>query len=189
MFFWNSLVFSVIQQMLVIWSLDSSAFSKSSLDIWKFSVHTLLNFYHHFVCSPPVCTEMVQPSDVCWISFFFLWYSAAGTKQKRWARDSGRLEFTSLLVTEGCPVSSPGAHTGQTDAESRQHGCVGHGVWGPQPEARATAGLSGCRSPRNVHLITPAQSDSAEAPHGGGEQVRSPLGEQHVHERLLLANV
>ena len=32
--FWNSLAFSMIQQMLAIWSLGSSAFSKSSLDIW-----------------------------------------------------------------------------------------------------------------------------------------------------------
>ena len=30
------------QQMLAIWSLGSSAFSKSSLDIWKFSVHVQL---------------------------------------------------------------------------------------------------------------------------------------------------
>ena len=39
MFFWNSLAFSMIQQMLAIWS---SAFSKSSLNIWKFSVHIVL---------------------------------------------------------------------------------------------------------------------------------------------------
>ena len=48
MFFWDSLVFSITQQMLVIWSLDSSAFSKSSLYIGKLLVHTLLNFYYHF---------------------------------------------------------------------------------------------------------------------------------------------
>ena len=40
MFLWNSLAFSVIQQMFAI--SDSSAFSKSSLNIWKFSVHVLL---------------------------------------------------------------------------------------------------------------------------------------------------
>ena len=44
----------MIQQMLAIWSLSgSSAFSKSSLNIWKFSVHVLLkpgleNFEHYF---------------------------------------------------------------------------------------------------------------------------------------------
>ena len=39
--FWNSLAFSMIQQMLAIWSV-SSAFSIPSLNIWKFSVHILL---------------------------------------------------------------------------------------------------------------------------------------------------
>ena len=62
-FFWNSLAFSVIQQTLVILSLvplhdgnlmsGSSAFSKPSLNIWKFTVHVLFkpgleNFEHHF---------------------------------------------------------------------------------------------------------------------------------------------
>ena len=51
-FFWNSLAFHMIQQMLAIWSV-SSAFLKSSLNIWKFSVCTLLkpsleNFEHYF---------------------------------------------------------------------------------------------------------------------------------------------
>ena len=51
-FFWNSLAFSMTQQILTICS-DSSAFSKSSLNIWKFSVHVLLkpgleNFEHYF---------------------------------------------------------------------------------------------------------------------------------------------
>ena len=36
-FFWNSLAFSMIQRILA----DSSAFSKSSLYVWKFSVHIL----------------------------------------------------------------------------------------------------------------------------------------------------
>ena len=56
MFFWNSLAFLVIQQkMLAIWALKagSSAFSKASLNIWKFTVHVLLkpgleNFEHYF---------------------------------------------------------------------------------------------------------------------------------------------
>ena len=41
MLFWNSLAFSTNQQMLAIWSV-SSAFSKSSLNLWKFMVHILL---------------------------------------------------------------------------------------------------------------------------------------------------
>ena len=41
MFFWNSLAFTMIQQMLAIWSLVPLPFSKSSLNIWKFMVHVL----------------------------------------------------------------------------------------------------------------------------------------------------
>ena len=45
--------FLMFQQMLAVWSLVPSAFSKSSLNIWKFSVHVLLklglkNFEHYF---------------------------------------------------------------------------------------------------------------------------------------------
>ena len=52
MFFWNSLASSMIQQMLATWSV-SSAFSKSSLNIWRIMVHTILkpgleNFEHYF---------------------------------------------------------------------------------------------------------------------------------------------
>ena len=52
MFFWNSLPFSAIQYVgnLIF---GSSAFSKTSLNIWKFTVHELLkpgleNFEHYF---------------------------------------------------------------------------------------------------------------------------------------------
>ena len=53
-FFWNSLAFSMIQWMLAISC--SSAFSKSRLNIWKFTVHVLLkpglkNFEHYFTRS------------------------------------------------------------------------------------------------------------------------------------------
>ena len=53
MFFWNSPAFSMIQQMLAIFS-GSLAFPKSSLNIWKFRVHVLLkpyleNFKHYLL--------------------------------------------------------------------------------------------------------------------------------------------
>ena len=40
MFFWNSLAFSMIQQINLI--SGSFASSKTSLNIWKFTVHVLL---------------------------------------------------------------------------------------------------------------------------------------------------
>ena len=40
--FGNSLAFSMIQQMLAIWSLVPLPFLKTSLNIWKFTVHVLL---------------------------------------------------------------------------------------------------------------------------------------------------
>ena len=55
MFFWNSLAFPVDHNPVDIGNLVSSfsAFSKSSLNIWKFMVHALLkpgleNFEHYF---------------------------------------------------------------------------------------------------------------------------------------------
>ena len=42
-FFWNSLAFSMIQWVVGNLISGSSAFSKSSLNIWKFLVHVLLN--------------------------------------------------------------------------------------------------------------------------------------------------
>ena len=52
MFFWNSLAFSMIQQILAIWFLVPLPFLNPACDIWKFSVHTLLkpslkNFEHY----------------------------------------------------------------------------------------------------------------------------------------------
>ena len=75
MFLWNSLAFSMIQQMLAIWSLFSSAFPKANLNIWKFTVHVLLkpgleNFEHYFASMWDECNCVVV-----W-SFFgiaFLW--------------------------------------------------------------------------------------------------------------------
>ena len=71
MFFWNSLAFSMIQWMLAIWS----AFSKSSLYLWKFSGHELLkpgleNFEHYLASVWNECN-----CAVVWTFFgvAFLW--------------------------------------------------------------------------------------------------------------------
>ena len=87
MFFWNSLVFSLIQ-----WQFDgnlisgSSAFSKSSLNIWKFMVHILLhpglvNFEHYFTSMGDEC--ICNSLRILWhclslglewkLTFFKLW--------------------------------------------------------------------------------------------------------------------
>ena len=95
MFFWNSLAFSMIQQMLAIWSL-SFAFSKTSLNIWKFTVHALLkpgleNFDHYFASVWDECncavvwtffgialvetgmkTDLFQSCGHCWV--FQIWW-------------------------------------------------------------------------------------------------------------------
>ena len=72
MFFWNSVAFSMIKRMLISYS---SAFPKSSLDIWKFSVHVLLksgleDFEHYFASVWDECNYAVV-----WIFFgiAFLW--------------------------------------------------------------------------------------------------------------------
>ena len=96
MFFWNSLAFSIIQWMLAIWSLVPlpSTFSKSSLNIWKFTVHVLLtpgleNFQHYFASVWDECncvvawtffgivffgigmkTDLFQSCGYCWVSKF-----------------------------------------------------------------------------------------------------------------------
>ena len=70
MSFWNSLAFSMIQQMFAIWSLVT-AFSKFSLSIWKVSVHILLkpslkNFEHYLASN----VKWVQ----LWGSLNILWH-------------------------------------------------------------------------------------------------------------------
>ena len=74
MFFWNSLAFSMIQYVGNLIS-GCSAFSKSSLNIWKFSVHKLLkpgleNFEHYFASVWDECN-----CAIVWTLFgtTFLW--------------------------------------------------------------------------------------------------------------------
>ena len=68
MFFWNSLAFSMIQQMLAMWSLVLCLY-KSILHIWKFFVHIVLkpsleNFEHYFASMWNECNCVVQFSSV-----------------------------------------------------------------------------------------------------------------------------
>ena len=74
MFFCNSLAFSMIQQMLVIWSLVLLS-SKSSLNIWKFKAHVLLkpgleNFEHYFAS---VWDEYICVVVWAFVGIAFLW--------------------------------------------------------------------------------------------------------------------
>ena len=69
--FWNSLAFSTILWVLAISSLIPLPFSKSSLNIWKFTVHVLLkpgleNFEPYFVSVWHKCN-----CAVVWIFFGF----------------------------------------------------------------------------------------------------------------------
>ena len=64
MFFWNSLASSMIQMDVGNLISGSSAFSKSSLNIWKFMVHTLLKpdleiFEHPFASVGDECNCVV----------------------------------------------------------------------------------------------------------------------------------
>ena len=75
MFFSGTLAFSMIQRMLAIWSLVPLPLSKSSLNIWKFVVHVLLNpglenFEHYFTSVWDECN-----CAVVWAFFgiAFLW--------------------------------------------------------------------------------------------------------------------
>ena len=102
MFFWNSLAFSMIQRILAIWALVPSAFSKTSLNIWKFLVHVLLkpgleNFEHYFTSVWDECncavvwaffgiaflrigmkTDLFQSSGHCWV-FQICWHIECST--------------------------------------------------------------------------------------------------------------
>ena len=101
MFFWNSFPFSMIQWMLAIWSLVPLT-SKSSLNIWKFTVHELLkpgleNFAHYFASMWDECncvvvwtffgiallwiemkTDLFQSCDHCWV-FQICWHIECST--------------------------------------------------------------------------------------------------------------
>ena len=101
MFFWNSLAFSMINR---CWQFDNwfSAFSKSSLNIWKFTVHvlwslawrilsiTLLAFemsaivwqFEHSLALPffgiGMKTDLFQSCGHCWV-FQICWHIVCST--------------------------------------------------------------------------------------------------------------
>ena len=98
MFFWNSLAFLMIQQMLNLIS-GSSAFSKSSLNIWKFMVHVLLkpgleNFEHYFERSLALAffgigmkTDLFPSRGHCWvfqICWQFEWSTLTAASYRVW---------------------------------------------------------------------------------------------------------
>ena len=69
MFFWNSLAFSIIQQIFISLISGSYDFSKSNLNIWKFMVDVLLkpgleNFEHYF-------TSVLDKSSYLVVRAFF----------------------------------------------------------------------------------------------------------------------
>ena len=75
-FCWNSLAFSVIQQMLAILS-GSSAISKCSLYMWKSSVHVLLKFslmdFWAYPCWHVKWVQLCGSLNIVWVAL--LWDS------------------------------------------------------------------------------------------------------------------
>ena len=74
MFFWNSCFFYDLADIGNLTS-GSSAFSKTSLNIWKFMVHVLLkpgleNFEHYFTSVPDECNCVV---DRAFFGIALLW--------------------------------------------------------------------------------------------------------------------
>ena len=70
MFFWNSLAFSMIQQMLEIWSLVPLPFLNPAWTSVKFSVHVLLkpgleNFEHYFTSVWDEC-QLCGSLNILW---------------------------------------------------------------------------------------------------------------------------
>ena len=117
MFFWNSLAFSMIQWSNLI--SGPSPFSKSSLNIWKFSVHVLLkpcldNFEHYLAsmwneCSCVVVwtffsieikTDIFQYCGQCWVSLthWHIEYSILTASSFRIWNSLTRIPWLSLVL-------------------------------------------------------------------------------------------
>ena len=77
MFFWNSCFFDDVAHVGNLTS-GSSAFSKTNLNIWKFTVHVLLkpgleNFEHYFASMSDECNYAVGNLSIIGIAFLWDW--------------------------------------------------------------------------------------------------------------------
>ena len=130
MFFWNSCFFDDPTDVGNLIS-DSSAFSKSSLNIWKFSVHVLLkpcleNFEHYFASMWNKCncavvwtffgiaflwdwneTDLSQSCGHCWIFQIYqhiVWSILTGSSFMIWNSSAGIPSLPlALFVVIWCP--------------------------------------------------------------------------------------
>ena len=124
MFFWNSLAFSMIQR---LWQFDLwfLCFSKTSLNIWKFTVYVLLkpgleNFRHYFPSMWDECkfvvvwaffalsffgtgmkTDLLQSCGHCWV-FQICWHiecnSFTASSFRIWNSPAGVLPLALFVV-------------------------------------------------------------------------------------------
>ena len=110
MFFWNSFLFSLFHVLMDVSNLisGSSTFSKTSLNIWKFTVHILLkpgleNFQHYFDSMWDECN--------CAVVWHILWHLlSSGLKWKLTFSSSVATpefsKFAGILSAELCTTSS-----------------------------------------------------------------------------------
>ena len=120
----------MIQQMLAIWSLVPLPFSKSTLNIWKFSVHILLkpgleNFQHYFAsmwdeCNcAVVCAKNVQ--SILRLSLGLEWKLAF----PRPVATALLSKFSGILTSEASGIWLQNFHmTGETNSWRAQSNLV-----------------------------------------------------------------
>ena len=116
MFFWNSPAFSMSQRMLAIWSLVPLPFLKTSLNIWKFSSHTVEAWLEESWALLCKCVRWVQ---LCG-SLSILWHCL-----------SLGLEWK-LTVSSPVATAEFSRHAGMLSAALSQHHLSGFEI--AQPE-------------------------------------------------------
>ena len=109
MFFWNSLAFSMIQEVLAIWSLVPLPFLNPAWTSWKFTVHILLkpileNFEHDFTSVWGVYNCVVVRAFFG-IAFFEEPHNSLGSMSQKES-----VLFNSIILDQGFSV--PGSWTG-----------------------------------------------------------------------------